>query len=84
MIKTLTIEYDERLPSGMGETPEQFEQEAPFLLSLKLFELGRISAGKAAELAHMSKPRFLQEASRLGVPVVRLDESQLAAEFDNA
>ena len=83
-MKTLTIDYDESLPLAMGETPAEFENEARFLLVLKLFELGKISAGKAAELAGLTKPTFLWKASDLGVPVVRPDDEQLAAEFANA
>ena len=49
-MKTITISYDEGLAVSLGESPSTFEHEAPFLLALKLFELGRLSAGKAAEL----------------------------------
>jgi predicted HTH domain antitoxin len=83
-MKTLTIQYDEGLPSDWGESPAAFEMEARLLLGLKLFELGRISAGKAAEFAGLAKRDFLVKASALGVPVARLDEDQLAAVFANA
>lgn len=83
-VKTLTIPYEESLPLSLGKTPAEFETEAKFLLVLKLFELGRVSAGKAAELCGMSKPVFLLKASELGVPVVHLDDDQLDAEFSNA
>jgi len=83
-MKTLSIPYDEGLPLSLGESPAAFESEARFLLALKLFELGRLSAGKAAELSGVSKPLFLRKASDTGVPVVRLDPDQLDAEFTNA
>ncbi|MEI8141222.1 MAG: UPF0175 family protein [bacterium] len=83
-MRTLAIQYDESLPFSLGESPLAFEQEAVFLLALKLFELGRISAGKAAELSHLSKPAFLWKAGQMDVPVARLDEDQLQAEFANA
>lgn len=83
-MRQLTISYDEGLLLLMGSRPEEFEREACFLLALKLFELRRISAGKAAEMSLLSKPEFLLKASRLSVPVVDLDEDQLDAEFRNA
>jgi len=83
-MKTLTIDYDEGLPFALGKSPVEFEAEAKFLLVLKLFELGRLSAGKAAELCGLSKPVFLLKASELGVAVARLDDDQLGAEFANA
>jgi predicted HTH domain antitoxin len=55
-----------------------------FLLALKLFELGRLSAGKAAELCGMAKPAFLWKAGEMGVPAARLDDDQYQAEFTNA
>lgn len=83
-MKTLTITYDEGLLLLTGLQPHEFEREAQFLLALKLFELRRISAGKAAELSGLSKPDFIFKASQLGVPVVDLDDDQLEAEFHNA
>jgi predicted HTH domain antitoxin len=83
-MKTITIPYDEGLALSLGESPSAFESEARFLLAVKLFELGRLSAGKAAELSGISKPLFLRKASDAGVPVVRFDADQLEAEFNNA
>lgn len=80
-MKTLTIPYDEGLLLVTGQQPDEFEQEARFLLALKLFELHRISAGKAAELSGLSKPDFLLKTSRLGIAVVDLDADQLDVEF---
>lgn len=83
-MKTLSIPYDEGLLLLMGLPPEAFEQEARFLLALKLFELRRISSGKAAELSGVSKPEFLFKTSQLGIAVVDLDEDQLDDEFQHA
>lgn len=80
----LTIPYDEGLLLLTGQNPEEFEREARFLLALKLFELRRISAGKASELSGIGKPEFLLKASQIGVPVVDLDQDQLDAEFRSA
>ena len=68
----------------MGTPPEAFEQEARFLLVLKLFELCRIAAGKAAALSGLGKAEFLFKTSQLRIPVVDLDNDQLDAEFQHA
>ena len=83
-MKTLSIPYDEGLLVLMGTPLEAFEQEARFLLALKLFELRRISAGKAAELSRLNKAEFLFKTSQLRIPVVDLDDDQLDAEFQHA
>lgn len=81
-MKTLTIPYDESMLSLTGQSPEEFEQEARFLLALKLFELGRISIGKASEFSGMNKLDFLSKVSAMNIPVVDWDEDQFAQEFN--
>ncbi len=83
-MRTLAIQYEDSLPFALGESPAAFEKEAVFLLALKLFELGRVSAGKAAEFCRLSKPEFIWRSAQSGVPSVRLDDDQLEAEFSNA
>jgi predicted HTH domain antitoxin len=62
-------------------SPEELAQEAKFMLALKLFEVGRLSSGKAGALCGMGRVEFLLAAGRAGVPVVALDEDELSAEF---
>jgi hypothetical protein len=44
------------------------------VLTLKLFEVGRLSSGKAGTLCGMGRVEFLFAAGRTGVPVVALDK----------
>ena len=81
VMNTLTIALPvEGLPSA-AELPNNFSEEARYLLALKLFEQGRISSGKAAKLAGMGRVEFLLAASRDGVPVVDMTEAEMAEEF---
>ena len=80
-MQSLTIDLPETLLIACGQSREEFLRDARFLLALKLFELGRLSSGKAAELSRMSRADFLFAASRAGVPVATLDEADLAEEF---
>jgi predicted HTH domain antitoxin len=68
------------LPSPT-ELPDDFADEARFLLALKLFEQGRISSGKAGTLCGLGRVGFLLAASRAGVPVVDLTDDELVAEL---
>ncbi|AFL73250.1 UPF0175 family protein [Thiocystis violascens] len=63
------------------DPPERFAAEARFLLALKLFELGRVSSGKAGRLCGMGRVEFLLAASRAGTPVVTLSTDEMASEF---
>lgn len=64
-----------------ADPPELFAAEARFLLALKLFELGRLSSGKAGRLCGMGRVEFLLAASRAGTPVVTLSGDEMASEF---
>lgn len=77
----LEIPYTEDLLLASGMRPEELEQELRFLLALKMFELRRVSLGKASELAGMSKLRFMDELGRRQVPVINLDDDQIADEL---
>lgn len=52
--------------------------EARVYLAMKLFELGRLSCGQAAELAGYSKRAFMEVLGRYGVPVFDYPSDDLA------
>ena len=45
----LTIPYSDELLLSTGKPPAELEEELRFLLAVKLFEMKRLSLGKAAE-----------------------------------
>ena len=77
----MIIEYPDDLLVALGSTAEQFEQEAKFALAAKLFELGRLSSGKAARLAGMHRVAFLLALHRAGVPALDLDDKEILDEL---
>ncbi len=65
--------------------PDQVSQdEARLLLALKLFETGRLSCGKAAELAGYSKRAFMEMLNRHGVAVLNSAADEVASDLANA
>ena len=79
----LTIEIPEDVLLATGQSREEFIREAKFLLAVKLFELGRLSSGKAARLCGMGQVDFLLTAGRMGIPVADLDEEEMKREFED-
>lgn len=63
-----------------SKSPKALE-ELRFLLAVKLFELHHLSLGKAAKFCGMAKLCFMFELGRLKVPVINLDEDQIADEL---
>ena len=75
---TVTIP-DERL-SALNVPPEQASGELRMLAAVKLYELGRLSTGAAAEFAGIPKPVFLQRLGDYGVPTFDMTEEEFEQE----
>lgn len=72
MTHTLCIPYDESVLLEASLTRDEFEREAAFLLAAKLYELGRLSSGKAAKLCGKGRVDFLLSLARIGVSMSNL------------
>ena len=80
----LLVEVPSNLPDAAQCTPQQFMHEAKLAMAIKLFEMKRLSSGMAALLIGMSRMQFLGELHRYGVPMIDLDENDLAQDIINA
>jgi predicted HTH domain antitoxin len=56
--------------------------EAQFLLTVKLFETGRLSLGQAARLAGYSKATYIEILSKQGVAVIDYPPEDLEREMN--
>ena len=78
---TLSLPYPDDLLITSGKSPKALEAELAFLLAAKLFELRRLSLGKAAALCNMPKLQFMYELGQLQIPVINLEDDQIADEL---
>jgi predicted HTH domain antitoxin len=78
---TLQIEYSDDLLFRLGVSREKFSDEAKFLLAAKLYELGRLSSGEAAQFAGKSRVEFLFALSEIGMPMSNLREEDFMEEL---
>jgi predicted HTH domain antitoxin len=81
-MKALQIEYPESWPAAVGSSAERFEGEARMALAMKLFEMGRLTSGQAAQLAGVSRVAFLLSCPQWNVPTVAWDAAEIGAEFN--
>jgi predicted HTH domain antitoxin len=81
-MKAMQIEYPETWPAITGSSAQQFESEARMALAMKLFEMGRLTSGQAAQLAGVSRVAFLLSCPQWNIPTVHWDSIELAAEFE--
>jgi predicted HTH domain antitoxin len=80
----LTIPYPADLLLSLKESPDGFATEARLLLAVKLYELGKISTGHAAELAGMSRIEFFFALHRFGLSAFGLEPDELERDLANA
>jgi predicted HTH domain antitoxin len=80
-MKPLVVEYPEELPGLLKMTEEQFAAEVQFLAAAKLFELGKLSSGKAAAMAALGRVAFLHKLGEYGFCAINLDDEQIDAEL---
>lgn len=83
-MKTVTIPYPDDLPEAMGVAEEEFEQELRFLVAAKLYELGRISSGRAAEVAEMERISFLEKLGAYRISIFNYSLDELEREIQEA
>ena len=62
--------------------PDVTAEEARLLLSVKLWETGRLSLGQAAEFAGYSQRAYMEVLGNLGLSIFRYDPGDLYREME--
>lgn len=69
------------------ELPDTLDAEADeikLLLASKLYEIGKLSLGQAADLAGFSKRSFAEMLSKYGVSLFNYESSEFLTDLKNA
>ena len=82
--RMLTIPYTEDLLLSLKESPSEFEREARLLLAVKLYELGRVSTGVAAQLAGTNRVAFMMSLLRFSVSPLGQTPADLIEDYNHA
>jgi predicted HTH domain antitoxin len=78
----ISLDLDEELVSAIEELNQPIRQAARELIVMELYRLGKISRGRAAELLSLERLGFIQRASDLGIPYLRVTEEELDKEIE--
>lgn len=84
IVNKTTLTYPQGFPQMLKMSEGEFVEELRFLAAAKMYELGRLTAGKAAQLAEMKRLDFLYRLSTVGVPAINLHAEEVDAEIQAA
>lgn len=76
----LKIKYPSGFEHAVHMTKEEIEHHIRLMAALKMFELGKISSGKAAELAGMSRVEFFEACGRYRVSPFNYTDEEVEEE----
>ncbi len=76
----VTVEISEGALASLHHDPATFARELRLAAAVKWYELGRVSQGRAAEIAGISRAEFLAALSRLGVSPFQYGSSEILDE----
>ena len=80
-VEELKIKYPAGFEHAVHMTKEEMEQHIRLMAALKMFELGKITSGKAAELAGMSRSEFLEACGRYRISVFNYSDEEVGEEI---
>ena len=77
----LTLEMPESAFAVLHQAPKDFVQEMRTAAAVKWYELGRLSQGRAAEIAGLTRARFIDALSRYKVSPFQYTAEELTEEL---
>lgn len=81
-MEEIRIKYPAGFENAAHITKDEFEQQIRLMAALKMFELGKISSGKAAELAGISRVEFFEVCGRCQVSIFNYSTVELEEELN--
>lgn len=83
-MSAIQLEVPEQTLISLKTDPKTFARDVMVLAAVKLFELGKLSSGRAAELAGMSRVEFLLALGRYQVSPFQTTAEELRQDILNA
>lgn len=83
-MQTVSLEIPASTFAALGESPDEFVSEMRIAAAVKWYELGRLSQGKAAEVAGLTRSAFIEALARFRVSPIQYTEKELSDELADA
>jgi predicted HTH domain antitoxin len=80
----LALEIPEQVLNALDADPTKAAGEIRLLAAMKLYELGRLSSGAAADFAGVARVEFLAKLGEYGVSPFQLTPADLDQDLESA
>jgi predicted HTH domain antitoxin len=78
----IVLEISDRSLEALSGSPQMAGKELRLAAAMKLYEIGRLTSGGAAELAGVARVEFLARLHDYNVPTFRLTEEELREDVE--
>ncbi len=78
---TIEVMLPEDVYLALGRSPGEVARDVRVAAAVEWYAEGLVSQGKAAKLAGLSRPEFLDELAKRKVPVIQMTVEELRAEL---
>ena len=78
----VTVHVPTKIRTALNRTPEELGRDLRLYAALMLFQLGKLSAGMAAEMAGVPKVMFFDLCADYGIPISQITPDALRREVD--
>ena len=83
-MERIILEIPEEVLISLKETPLELSRDIRMFAAVKFYQMGKLSSGRAAQLAGVSRITFLQALSLYGVSIFDLTPEELKQDIENA
>ena len=80
----IVLEISDRSLEALSDSPETAGKELRLAAAMKLYEIGRLTSGGAAELAGIARVEFLARLRDYAIPTFRLTDEELRQDVEHA
>ena len=78
---TISVELPESVFSALREAPQTFVKEMRLAAAVKWYEMGKLSQGKAAEVAGLTRWEFINALARFQVSPFQYTAAEMMEEL---